>query len=217
MKKIITLSLILFLISNYSFAQSKNYQLFRMDITPHVTNIPSKFGSWGGGLAIDPKFNITDNIAVGLRLAETFFAARNGIYAGNSSSTVNLGVTFMTSYGLVGEYFFTTNKFRPYAGLSFRKYSYVSLSESASTSNSNAAASIVVRAADKWGLEPELGLSFPGIRFSVSYNYLFGGNDIYVSDSATNSGGAIVVTTQKVDYSHISFKLGFTIAGRKKQ
>lgn len=216
MKKITSLFIVMLSMVNYVAAQSENYQVFRMEITPHVTYIPAKFGGWGGGLSIEPKINITDNICAGIRIVETIFGSRNGISAGNSAASVDLGITFMTSYGIVGEYFFTTNKFRPYVGLSLRRYSYVSVSESVNAGNSNASASISARSAAKWGFEPEVGVSFPGIRFSVGYNLLFGGSDIYVNETANNSGGTVIVSSQRLDYSHISYKVGFTIAGRKK-
>ncbi len=217
MKKTILTSVVMLVISNYGFAQSKNYLAFRMEITPFVSYIPAEFGGWGGGLSLEPKFNITDNIDAGIRFAETIFAGRNGISAGNGSSSVNLGITFMTSYGIVGEYFFTTNKFRPFVGLSFRRYTYASVSESVNAGNSNASVNVGARSARKWGFEPAVGISFPGIRLSVGYNLLFGGSDIYVNETASNaSGSSVVVSSQAVNYSHVSFKLDFTIAGRKK-
>jgi hypothetical protein len=207
----------LFFIATFASAQSKNYSIFRMEITPHITYIPGAFSGWGGGIALEPKINITDNISAGMRFAETFFGGRNGIAAGNSGAAVHIGFTYMTSYGIVGEYFFTTTKARPYCSLSLRRYSYTSISEKVKASDSTAAVSIGVRSAQKWGLEPEIGIAFTAVRLSIGYNYLFGGSDIYVSESASNSGGSIVVSNRRLNYGHISFKLGFTIAGRKKE
>jgi hypothetical protein len=217
MKKIILLSFSLFLVNNIAYSQSKNYSIFRMEITPHVTYIPGAFSGWGGGIALEPKINVTDNIAVGMRFAETFFGGRNGITAGSNGASVHIGFSYMSSYGIVGEYFFTTTKARPYVNLALRRYSYTSISEKVKASDSTAAVKIGIRSADKWGFEPEIGIAFTALRLSVGYNYLFGGSDIYVSESASNSGGSIVISNRKLNYSHLSFKLGFTIAGRKKK
>jgi hypothetical protein len=217
MRYLLLLPIALFFLTNIVSAQSKNYSIFRMEITPHVTRIPGEFSGWGGGIALEPKINVTDNIAVGLRFAETFFGGRNGIAAGHNGAEVHIGFTYMGSYGVVGEYFLTTTKVRPYGSLSFRRYAYTSLSEKVKASDSTASVSIGVRSAAKWGFEPEIGIAFTALRLSIGYNYLFGGSDIYVSEKASNSGGSIEVSERKLNYGHISFKIGFTIAGRRKK
>jgi hypothetical protein len=216
MKKSILFSIALLFIANFASAQAKNYSVFRMEITPHVTYIPGDYSGWGGGVTFEPKFNITDNICAGFRFGETFFGARNGIAAGSGGASVHIGFTTMSSYGIVGEYFFTTKKVRPYVGVSMRRYSYTSWGEHIKVSDTTAAVGITVRSAKKWGFEPQVGIAFSAFRLSVGYNYLFGGSDVYVREQGSNSGGSIVVSTRAVNYSHISFKFDITIAGRKK-
>ncbi len=202
-------------------AQAKNYSFFRMEISPYGSYILNNFNSgWGGGLSLEPKLNFTDNISAGIKLSESFFYSKYDYKSNNDQTSLLYGFAVMNSYGIVGEYYFTKNKVRPFVGLAFKRYRYTYISDRITINDSIGTLSVKGATAKKWGLEPEIGISFPGVRLSISYNYLFGGRDIIINEMRLSNSNQFIYVNggdRIINYNHLNFKLGFTIAGRKKR
>ncbi|CAG5004948.1 hypothetical protein DYBT9275_03482 [Dyadobacter sp. CECT 9275] len=88
------------------------YKPFKVDVTlgyPQMLDSDGDF-NWGFVLSVEPKYNITDNIAAGLKIEA----------AGFVSSEIDYGVSgllLMSSYMATGEYQFGTKKVRPFVGI----------------------------------------------------------------------------------------------------
>src|SRR5436305_11519596 len=91
-------------------AQSKAYKPFKVDFATGYA-IPGGSGAKGGVLfAIEPKYSINDNLTFGLRFEAAVMAR-----ASNDLETAEVKAS--GSYLATGDYYFNTNKFRPFAGL----------------------------------------------------------------------------------------------------
>src|SRR5687767_12754395 len=98
----------------FANAQSTTFKPFKVDVAFGYA-IPGGEGSKGGVVfAIEPKYAINDNISLGLRM-EAAVTARG--YVDANGETGSAEVKASGSYLATGDYYFNTNKFRPFAGL----------------------------------------------------------------------------------------------------
>lgn len=92
------------------------YNSFKVDVTAgyaHWMDGGTAAISFGLNLSVEPKYNITDNIAAGFKLEGALFFA---------SDDDDASLLTMTSYSLTGEYLFGTGKVRPYLGVAAGLY-----------------------------------------------------------------------------------------------
>ena len=95
-------------------AQSKSFKPFKVDFATGYA-IPGGSGAKGGVLfAIEPKYALNDNIAVGIRFEGAVMARASIDQSGQLSSG---DVKASGSYLATGDYYFNTNKLRPFAGI----------------------------------------------------------------------------------------------------
>src|SRR5579871_1092871 len=112
MKKILTVGFLLIAMTHLVKAQT--YNPFKVDFALGGA-IPSGSGSKGGVLfAIEPKYAVMDQIAVGLRM-EAAITARNAVASDGSSANTKIAAS--SSYVATGDYYFTNDYFRPFAGI----------------------------------------------------------------------------------------------------
>lgn len=175
----------LFIISTKVFGQSE----FR----PWKVEVGVLFGEltfYNSGIlapSIEPKYNLTDNLTIGLRGEYILFANEdlpdpNNPHFGNFKSDGSI-----LSLAPMAEWNFTKYKIRPYLGLgggyfllqSSHVNDFINLQENLPTG----------------GLVCRGGLSFGHVRVSGEYNYIF-------SDA--------------VNFNYFSLKLGYEIGGGKK-
>lgn len=103
MKQTLSTLLMLLFLSNVAFSQSQNYKAFKAEL---LVGYAMLMGTGRGlGLSFEPKYNISDNIAVGIKAEAAALAAIS-----NSSSGV---VSVVTSYSLTGEYYLGDRMVRP--------------------------------------------------------------------------------------------------------
>ena len=119
-------------------------------------------GTKGGALfAIEPKYAVTDDIAIGLRMEAAVTA--NIDQTGNSSSSAKGNL----SYLLTTDYYFTNKKFRPFGGVGAGMFTTASVNDK----------TIITSAKDipqttKFGFMARTGFEYGHLRMGVEYNFV---------------------------------------------
>lgn len=197
MKKLLFAALMLLLTA--AIAQAQTYKPFRVGLCLGYAS-PSGEGSKAGVLVnFEPSYRVNDAIAVGLR-GEGAVVAR---VAGDGSSA---DASLNGSWTLNGQYFFSNNSFRPFAGLGFGLYTIKTASASTTTTSAE------VASANKFGFYPRIGFELGHFVLGIDYNIIPATK--VEALVATPSG----VTTQEVDVksSYLGLRFGFYIGGGRK-
>jgi outer membrane protein W len=183
MKKIV-FATALVAVSFLSNAQEQTFKTFKVDIAVGYA-VPSGSGSKGGVVfAIEPKYAINDNITLGLRM-EAAVTARGYIKDGEEFSG---DVKASSSYLATGDYYFTTNEFRPFVGVGAGLFSLASVSTEDGDITEEE-----IETGSKFGFAPRAGFEFGHFRTAVEYN--------------------IVGKTGAINNNYLGIKLGFFIGG----
>ncbi len=190
MKKILLIALVAVLGIAQASAQSENYKAFKVDVGM-LYGLPSGEAFDAGiGFYLEPKYNVTDNIAVGLKMEWAVLGGSDELGSDVSISAIN-------TYQLTGDYYFNTNKVRPFAGLGIGIYGLGSMDYDATTDYYTISESYDL--GSKFGFAPRVGLLMGHFRAALEYNVITG------------------VDTDIVDSkNYLSIKLGFEIGGGKK-
>ncbi len=115
MKKSFVITCILLI--SFSLVNAQTYKLFKVDTQGgYATPLSSDNYKGGFCLAIEPKFNITDNIAVGLK-SEAAVLANFDSYADSYGKFSVVGSTLLT-----GEYYLGHKVVRPFFGVAAGLY-----------------------------------------------------------------------------------------------
>jgi outer membrane protein W len=143
-------------------AQSTVYKPFKVDLGVGYA-VPGGKGAKGGVLfAIEPKFAITDNITAGLRLEAAVMAQAQ---LDQTSGELKSGsVKANASYVAMGDYYFTTTTFRPFAGIGAGLYSVASADIENETGD--------VATGKKFGFVPRAGFEVGHFRTAIEYNFV---------------------------------------------
>lgn len=172
-----------------AFSQSQNYKPFKVD-AGLLYAIPSGDGVKSGiGFYLEPKYNLTDNIAAGLKMEWALMGASDEL--GSDVSISGIG-----SYQLTGDYYFGDKKVRPFAGLGIGIYTLGSIEFDAADENFEMDGNIDL--GSKFGFAPRVGLLMGHFRLGLEYNVITG------MESGMESKN------------YLSFKVGFEIGGGKK-
>lgn len=181
------------LVTSFSFAQVKDR--FRVNLDLGYA-IPS---SGGGGIlsTIEPKWNLADNMSVGIRWQSALMAKSLIIDASGSVSNASLSgnTSFLATY----DYYFNngSSMLAPYLGAGLGIYSVASASVSSGSDVSS------VSAGSKFGGVIRGGLEAGKFRVGVEYNL------VPKSDSL-NSNGLVL---GNVSNSYLGISIGFFIGG----
>jgi outer membrane protein W len=203
MKKILTVGIILFSMTNLVKAQT--FEPFKVDIAAGAA-IPSGTGSKGGVLfAVEPKYAVMDQISVGLRL-EAAITARGAVASDGSSASGKVAAS--SSYVATGDYYFNNNTFRPFAGIGAGIYSLASADFDTNDQGGDVSG---IASATKFGGLIRAGFELKHFRLGVEYN-LIGSSKETVTDFQGNTLGTI--TTKN---SYLGIKLGFFLGGARKK
>src|SRR6266542_2719344 len=158
MKLILFLFLSLHALIN-AFAQSRTYKPFKLDLAIGLlfptgnTFLDERFL-----FAMEPKYNLTDQLSLGLRMEVAPYTN----FAGSSNEFV---VKSVSSYLLTSDYFFNNaKKFRPFIGIGTGIF--------LQTIRSNGFP-IVTTKEKKFGLETRVGLERNHFRLALEYNTTF--------------------------------------------
>jgi len=202
MKKLFLSLSLIFILSVQMFAQHLSaLKPFKVDVSAGYA-IPGGTGSKGGVLfAVEPKYAVINNLAVGLRMEAAVVARFSGYDQDGNPQDVSVKAS--GSYLATADYYFTDNySFRPYAGAGAGIFTLGSIE-----TNSNSGE---ISAGSKFGGLIRAGMEISHFRVGVEYNLIpkttFTGYD---SQGNLTSG-----LTSKNSY--IGIKLGICFGGGKR-
>lgn len=160
MKKMFICALVL-QFSLLSQAQETTFKPFKFDIALGYA-IPGGSGTKGGVIfAFEPKYALNDAITLGLRWEG---AAMVRATVDETGEDVKGDAKASASYLLTGDYYFNTNRFRPFAGIGAGLYRNAAVrieSEDIETD---------MKTSSKFGFAPRVGFEFGHFRTAIEYN-----------------------------------------------
>jgi hypothetical protein len=202
MRKLLAFCIILISINQLSAQEGvKVFKPFRVDAALGSANSLSAGTSIGFCLSLEPRYAINDVLHVGLRFEGA--AIVKGFYdISSSSQNISSSASGISSYLATGDYYFTTNRFRPYAGAGLGIYDIASAAIDIKDVNQNADYSLAVASLSKFGGMLRTGVEFGHGRLEIAYNMI--PKTTIQSDQNT---------TVVIKQSYLSFKLGVAIGG----
>ncbi len=158
----------LFAASTAVQAQSKMYKPIKVDLA-----LGYGFGNAKGMVfSLEPKYNIQDQIAVGLRMEGAILGGMKMEQDANGGMTdADINISAIASYLVTGEYYLSNNSFRPLAGLGTGVYSMGSISTSTNGDDIDESA---VDVGTRFGLAPRVGFEVGHFRMALEYNLITG-------------------------------------------
>lgn len=147
----------------------------------------------GGGIAVylEPGYRINDQILVGLRIESAVMAKTVGTQEASAKAT--------GSYTINGQYYFSNNKFRPFAGLGVGLFANADVEVSGSSGSASAGNGI--------GFYPRVGFDFG------HFNFIFDYNIVPPTDELEVSGSTVSLGDDEIKNSYMSIKIGVSIGG----
>jgi hypothetical protein len=192
-------------------AQAPSYQPIRFDVTVYGGYAPADANAYGGGLVLEPKYNLLDQLAVGLRLEWGAFVTQDiRADGGTGQAEISQSARAVGAYLAKADWFFTTSGVRPFAGLGHGLYRIASGSQSVSGTTGT-----VVQRAESFqgfGVAPQVGVNFGGFRLAATYHLITGGDQTVV----TQAVGAPAPTETKLSKNYFAFEIGGTIGGNRR-
>lgn len=173
---------------------SEHYQPVRVELVLVGAYGPADIATYGGGLAIEPKYNATDELALGLRLEAVGMASQSFYVAGGTSTS--LSARAAVSILAKADLYLTTTAVRPFLGFGAGMYGIGSATSSAGGATAGAFTG--------FGVCPQVGVNFGHFRLAAAYNIPIG-YDIVI-------GGAQAVSAT-LPKNYFSFEIGGTIGG----
>jgi outer membrane protein X len=201
MKKVLLAGFALLSIS-FAKAQSTIFNPFKVDFALGYA-VPQGSGSKGGvALALEPKYAVMDQLAVGLRL-EAALTVRgfDQNYDGSSGSGK---IAASASYLATADYYFSNGGFRPFVGGGVGIFALAHGEYDDNTGNSAVSTTAVTR----FGEMLRVGFETGHFRLGVEYNFV-----PRTSESATDDYGNTYDLTSRNSY--LGIKLGFFIGGSR--
>lgn len=201
MKKLLFVSAIMIAATTGAFAQDEDGERkpFKVDISlGYAIPTGGGTGSSGGVLfAVEPKYAITSAITLGLRLEGAVTVS--GI---DGSGTVNDNATAKAaaSYLATGDYYFTENDFRPFAGVGVGLFQTAGVDVNSTNEN--------IAEGSKVGGMVRGGVEYKHLRAGIEYN-LVGKTTVPSSSSTANDGYTI-------KNGYLGIKIGVLIGGGRR-
>jgi len=199
MKKVFLVSSVMLVMafSAKIFAQEKGeFKPFKVDVSAGAAIPIGGTGSKSGGLfVVEPKYAVMPQLSVGLRLETAITVAGVDLNTGNYNSTASAKAA--ASYLVTGDYYFSNNNLRPFAGAGLGLFKTAGVSVSSTNPN--------VATGSKFGGMIRGGVEYKHFRFGVEYNAV-GKSTVAPSTSTANDG-------YTVKNSYIGIKVGFCIGG----
>ncbi len=199
-------ALALALVAAPARAQSLNYQPVRVDLTVYGAYASADAISWGGGAALEAKYNATDHLAVGLRFEGAGFVTQEVTLGAGENTTVSQGARAVSAFSLKGDWYFGTASTRPFVGLGLGYYRIGVGTQSASGGGTVVQTAAAFRG---FGVSPQVGVNFGGFRLAATY-HVVGGGDMTVMTQAVGAPTPTEVTLAK---NFFAFEIGGTLGG----
>ncbi len=187
-------------------AQAQEFKPFKVNVS-----LGAAIPSGGGGVlfAVEPKYGLSDQIDIGLRI-EAAAMARNVVVNGNTTSG---NVQGAYSYLLTGNYMLSNQNFRPFVGIGAGLYGIASTSFTATGSGSNTQSNNgSIAAGTVFGGMARVGFKTGHFVLGVEYNLVPNTNSLLLDDR----GNAQIGTTVQSKNSYVGVKVGFDIGGGRR-
>lgn len=151
------------------------YRKFKVDVTLGYSRIMEDVvdASYGFNFSVEPKFNVLDNLAVGLKLEAA------GFILSDDEDYVTLAT--LPSVSLTSEYYFGKKKVRPYIGVSAGAY-FPKVYEFDDET-------ITYSGDTQFGFAPRAGVQIGHFRVGAEYNIVEDGNFLSIKLGASIGGG----------------------------
>lgn len=175
-KSLLTLSFIA--LALFSKAQEDRiFKPFKVDLAIGFA-IPSGKGIKGGALlALEPKYAIMDQLALGLRMEGVMTVID---YVSFSSGESNESISIASSFSATGDYYFSNKNFRPFLGAGPGIYGLVRAAVKSSDLPDNSSATIVTES--QFGALVRGGFETGHFRMALEYN-IIGASDDHTKNS----------------------------------
>ena len=196
MKKIIVLAfVVLAFASGYSQEQGK----FRVGLD--IGFVPSE-GGGGAMFSLEPKYNINDNMNIGLRLGIAAIIKDLNTDGDSPSAKVSASGSYVGTY----DYYFhkSGSSFAPYVGGGFGYYSLANV-EVDETTGEGSTTEYSPAVSGVFGGLIRGGFEWAGFRMGLEYNFL--------PDSDMENSSGVVIGTAKNAY--LGIHIGFFVGGGK--
>lgn len=201
MKKLLIVGIVFLLGISSIHAQTGLFKPFKVDLAFGYA-MPAGSGSKGGVLiAVEPKYAVLDQLAVGLRM-EAAITARAAVAPDGSSASGDIKAS--GSYLATGDYYFMNTPFRPFVGAGAGIFTLAAVSAGA---NNQGGTSEIASSSSKFGGMVRAGFEFGHFRLGVEYN-LISKTTVPVQDFNGNSLGSVDIKN-----SYLGLKAGFFFGG----
>jgi len=146
-------------ISTFTFAQSNQFKSIEVEGNLGGHNSKDQFGI---SYALEGRYNLSDNISVGIGLAPVALIDKGAIDTSGEEVVVEGGYQ-VKAYVLTGDYYHNLRKIRMFAGLAIglNNVRYAESDDEEYTDLGN-----------KMGISPRVGVELGWFRPSIKYNYL---------------------------------------------
>ena len=191
MKKIYILALLITSIGITVHAQE--FKKFKVGLGLGYASASGEGASGGILVYLEPAYRINDNILVGLRMESALVTRGYSEDVGNAT----FDVAAIGSYTVSGQYYFNTNKFRPFVGAGLGVFSLAAVKVDDGSSTSQTA----VKSESKFGFYPRVGFDFGHFNMSIDYNI--------IPKSEVEGAGDF-------KNSYLGVRVGFSIGGGRK-
>jgi hypothetical protein len=195
-------------------AQSQGYQPIRVDLTVFGGYASADATAFGFGAALEPKYNVTDKLAVGFRLEGSAFVTQTIDVDSGAGGNANIeqGARAVSAYLAKADYYLTTSPTRPFVGLGLGLYRIAAGSQSVSTGGSDVSVVQAASAFRGFGFAPQIGVNFGGFRMAGTYHVITGGDMVVVTQAV--GGGAL--NEVKLSKNFFAFEIGGTFGGNRR-
>lgn len=198
----LVLAALVLAVATPAVATSENYQPFRVDTGISFLYGDADIAEYGIGGYVEPKYNLTDRLAVGLRIGGAALIPES---VSVGSESMSMGVRAISTYMAKVDYFLTTSSVRPFVGFGAGLFRVGAMDQSADSGGVVQKAEVF----DGFGIAPQVGVNFGGFRLAATYNLITGGDRIVV----TQAVGATVPVEHSMPTSYFGLELGGTFGG----
>ncbi|WP_338872085.1 outer membrane beta-barrel protein [Spirosoma sp. SC4-14] len=166
-------------------AQSQNFRPFKVDFllgyaTPNG-NLSNLHGKGGVAISLEPKYNISDNLAIGLKGE----VAALEVVSNSTSTSDEYSARTVGSVIVTGEYSFG-NVVRPFLGAGLGIYNFGSVDVVTNSSNNSTQR---VNGGSNFGFAPRIGLQIGHFRLAIEDNIVKDNNYLSFKAGVTFGGG----------------------------
>lgn len=177
-------------------AQAENFQPIRVEATLVVARGSGDVGAWGAGLAIEPKYNLTDQLSIGLRFEGSGMVSQSIAPSLVGGLDASMSARAVVAFIAKADYYLSTSSTRPFVGLGAGYYSIGSANSGIT--------GVSAEAFSGFGLFPQVGVNFGHFRMALGYHAILGG-----SQTLMVAG----VPTVDLSKNYFAFDIGGTFGG----